>query len=532
MIRENIADALKMDEARIRDDRSFSEYGVDSIIAVNLVNRINKAIGITMQTTILFDFNNVEQLAAFIIREYKAVLVAQLQVKYPKDEPEGEDRMEINSQVAAALEDELNNRENRFRPKGRQEIAGRETAGLAGQGLYRRVIIERPGEIDDLRVIESSIPELKANGVRIAVRAFSLNFGDLLCVKGLYPSMPPYPFTPGFEASGIVLETGSAVTTVRRGDEVVVTMGEEIGGQADLITCLEENVFLKPESLSFEEACALPAVTMTMIDAFRKARLKPGERILIQTATGGTGLIAVQLAQHYGAEIYATAGSREKLEYLEKLSVPHRINYLETDFEQEIMRLTNGKGVHAVINTLSGDSMQKGMNCLAPGGRYIELAMTALKTARNIDLSVFSRNQTFYSVDLRRLMLEEPDTVRAYWSEMLDLVHNGIIRPTICRTFSFDQIKEAYHCMEDRKNIGKIVVVVPENHGLNALGSDDGQGSRVTAIQPKLQPAYQNEPVAIVGMSGRFAKSRTVDELWAHLANGTDLIEEVSRWDL
>ena len=92
----------------------------------------------------------------------------------------------------------------------------------------------------------------------------------------------------------------------------------------------------KPPALSFEQACALPAVSLTMIDAFHKAQLKQSERILIQTAAGGTGLIAVQLARHYGAEIYATAGSAEKLDYLARLGVPHLINYLEADFEEEI----------------------------------------------------------------------------------------------------------------------------------------------------------------------------------------------------
>src|SRR5207237_7002604 len=93
---------------------------------------------------------------------------------------------------------------------------------MENQAMYHRVIIEGPGGTDDLRVIESGVAALKENEVRIAVRAFSLNFADLLCLRGLYPTMPPYPFTPGFEASGVVVSTGSAVTSVRRGDSVIV----------------------------------------------------------------------------------------------------------------------------------------------------------------------------------------------------------------------------------------------------------------------------------------------------------------------
>ncbi|MCR8998087.1 zinc-binding dehydrogenase, partial [Brevibacillus laterosporus] len=271
--------------------------------------------------------------------------------------------------------------------------------------------------------------------------------------------------------------------------------------------------FPKPSSLSFEEACSLPIVSMTVIAAFRKAQVKKGEKILIQTATGGVGFIAVQLAKYYGAEIYATAGSEHKLEYVRQIGVSHAINYIDSDFEQEIYRLTDGKGVDVVINTLAGDAIQKGLGCLARGCRYIEIAMTALKSARTIDLSILNNNQSFYSIDLRKLGLEQPNVLRGYRKEMLRLIKENVIQPTIYKVFSFDDIKEAYQCMENRENIGKIVVQIPERY------------------QYKVAPAIQKEPIAIIGMSGRFAKSRTVHELWEHLSKGNDLVEEVSRWN-
>jgi acyl transferase domain-containing protein/threonine dehydrogenase-like Zn-dependent dehydrogenase len=366
--------------------------------------------------------------------------------------------------------------------------------------------------------------------VRIAVRAFSLNFGDLLCVKGLYPTMPPYPFTPGIEASGVVVLTGSAVTSIREGDAVIVGMGESLGGQASMITCKEENVFAKPEELSHEEACALPAVAITMIDAFRKARLKRGERILIQTAAGGIGLIAVQLAQHHGAEIYATAGSSSKLDYLRKLGVPYRINYLESDFEEEVARLTQGKGVDVVINTLSGDAIQKGLRCLSPGGRYIEIAMTALKSAKSIDLSVLNNNQSVFSIDLRKLGLESPETIQEYRRELSRLVADKIIQPTVSQVFPLDRIRDAYQSLQGRKNIGKIVVTIPEIYQFRET-APVGEPSVINADGVRDASSHQ-EPIAIIGMSGRFAKSADLDELWKHLANGDDLVEEVTRWDL
>ncbi|MED1663357.1 SDR family NAD(P)-dependent oxidoreductase [Brevibacillus laterosporus] len=539
MIRENIAEALQMEEERIQNDRSFSEYGVDSIIAVNLVNLINQSCNIALQTTILFDYNNVNQLTEYIIREHKAQVVATLQENVT-DQGLGSEAVDNGTQERTSveiLEDKRSpysrQQRTRNRFKGQEATFTTDLAvgveGSTASSTYHRVVIERPGGIDDLKMVQSAIPNIKANQVQIAVRAFSLNFGDLLCVRGLYPSMPPYPFTPGFEASGVVVDVGEGVTSVQRGDQVIVAMGEDIGGQASLITCSAEHVYSKPEMLTFEEACSLPAVAITMIDAFHKARIKRGERILIQTATGGTGLIAVQLAKYFGAEIYATAGSSHKLDYLEKLGVPYRINYLETDFEQEINRLTDGQGVHVVINTLAGDAIQKGMNCLASGGRYIELAMTALKSARTIDLSVLSKNQSFYSVDIRRLALEEPETLRDYWNQMISYVEQGIIRPTISQIIPFHQFKEAYRYMENRKNIGKIVVSLPEAFQHIKPASSENPLVKINDLG---NSAFSQDAIAIIGMSGRFAKSNFVHELWKHLAEGTDLIEEVTRWNL
>ncbi len=520
-IRESIAEALRMEEGQIQDGLSFSSYGIDSIIAVGLINLINGKCRIALQTTVVFDYNNVNQLTRHILQEHKPTLISSLRGNMAEIRNSGIERVEA---AAVINENVRNNSSQSGENPVRKRFSSSEVHLYPAQDLWRnptgyyRVVIERPGGVDDLQVVQAPVPALGEHEVRIAVRAFSLNFGDLLCVRGLYPTMPPYPFTPGFEASGVVVDVGHAVTSVRCGDEVIAVLQESLGGHASLVTCPAESVLKKPESLSFEEACSLPAVAVTMIDAFRKARLKRGERILIQTAAGGTGLIAVQLAKYYGAEIYATASSQHKLDYLKKLGVTYGINYLETDFAQEVQRLTGGKGVDVIINTLPGDALQKGLNCLSPGGRYIEIAMTALKTAKTIDLSVLSSNQTFHSVNVSKLGLEDPHLMKEYRSEMLQLVEQGIIKPTLSRVFSLDQVKEAYKYMENRHNIGKIIVCIPERYRFD-------RGASVI-------PAVSKEGIAIIGMSGRFAKSNHVNELWEHLSGGRDATEEVTRWDL
>ncbi|MGS0763566.1 SDR family NAD(P)-dependent oxidoreductase [Syntrophomonas curvata] len=522
-IRESIAEALKMEESSIRDSISFSEYGIDSIVAVNLVNLINKLCGLTLKTTVMFDYNNVDRLVDHLVSEYKPELS---KLFSENTACSTEDKNKVYATRATQ-----NNRLRKSRKNWgvKAETAYREPITGKNQPSYYRVCIERPGTVDDLKLLESPVPELKDNEVRIAVCAFSINFGDSLCVKGLYPTMPPYPFTPGFEASGIVADVGRDVISVKPGDEVIALMGEPLGGQANMVTCAEEQVMQKPGELSFEEACALPIAAITVIDAFHKANMKKGEKILIQTAAGGIGIIAVQLAQYYGTEIYATAGSQRKLDYLGELGVPHLINYQESDFEKEIKRLTRGQGVDVVINTLPGDAIQKGMNCLSRGGRYIELAMTALKSARTIDISVLNNNQVFYSVDIRKLILDDYGKIQTYLKEMLDMAADKIIHPTIHKAFPLYEIKEAYRCMESRESIGKIVVSIPETYKYRDLTREDYKpGLRMAGVNT----AIQQEPIAIIGMSGQFPQSRSLVEFWTHLANGTELTGEVTRWDL
>ncbi|MEJ2621309.1 MAG: SDR family NAD(P)-dependent oxidoreductase [Candidatus Thiodiazotropha sp.] len=518
---------LKLDEGEIRNDQAFSEYGVDSIVGVNLINIINKKANIMMQTTELFEYNNVNMLAEHIFTDYKSSILSMLEAPVPGSVSQEIDTGHDESHSVFYAEERFG---NTVKPASNY-VQATADEDECGQHLYYRVLVERPGSIDDIKIIQSECPVLQDHEIRISVRAYSLNFADLLCVGGLYPTMPPYPFTPGFEATGVVVSVGDAVTTVRPGDSVVAIMGEYLGAQATMIVCSEEQVFAKPANLSYEEACAFPAVAMTACDIFRKAQIKRGERILIQTATGGVGLIAVQLAKYYGAEIFATAGSTEKLQYLRALDVAHPVNYLVTDFEEEVKRLTNGEGVDVVINTLSGDAIQKGMNCLASGGRYIEIAMTALKSAKSIDLSVLANNQTVYSIDLRKLGFENPKSFRELRNYTLKLVEQGIIRPTVHKIYPFQKVKEAHDCLNSRASIGKVVVSIPEEYRYreDSVNAGDSVDTNCEAFYG--QPVGR-DAIAIIGVSGKFANSSNINQLWDRLQDGEELVEQVTRWNL
>ncbi|MBF0119031.1 MAG: SDR family NAD(P)-dependent oxidoreductase [Desulfobacterales bacterium] len=375
-------------------------------------------------------------------------------------------------------------------------------------------MLTKPAKIENIEIRNIEPEDPADTDVQVLVKAFSLNFGDLLCINGLYPTMPEYPFTPGFEISGVVLKTGDMAGQFQVGDEVMGLTGINMGGHSAIVNTNENLLVKKPSNITHEEACAFPVVFLTMHHVFEIAKVKSGEKILIQTAAGGTGLIAVQMAKIIGADIYATASSNDKLDYLKKMGVNYLINYQKEDFSKKILEYTNGYGVDVVINTLPGDAIQKGIDILAPCGRYIEIAMTALKSSNNFDLSNMVDNQVICSVDLRRLITREPDRLREYFDIMVRHLEEGTIRPTVLKVFPFREIKEAYKFMQDRKNIGKIVVTMPE---INT---------------PYVKKENLSQDVAVIGMSCRFPGAANIDEFWENLILGKSHISSPpkGRW--
>lgn len=410
---------LFMQEEDIDIEEEFAEMGIDSISGVKYINAINKEFNVNLKTTVLFETGNIRKLSEYLLENYSVA-------ENDKDE----------EKVSESLLNNVTDEESEF----------------------KAVVLRKSGDISDIEICNITPKPPEYGEVQVIVKAFSLNFGDLLCVQGLYPTMPDYPFIPGFEFSGIIVKLGPGVTGYNIGDEVIGLTDSRMGAQSGIITVTANALTRKPGNVSFEEACAFPVVFMTVHHIFESIRVRENEKILIQSAAGGTGLIAVQYALAKGLDVYATAGSDAKLEYLAGMGVKHLINYSTHDFKQEILRMTENKGVDIVINTLSGEAIQKGMDILAPGGRYVELAMTGLKNSAKLDLSKFTHNQMFVSIDLRRVMLSDADIVSKYLKQVSETLAEGRIRPTVGKQFDFSDVIKAYEFISHRENIGKIVV--------------------------------------------------------------------------
>jgi len=321
--------------------------------------------------------------------------------------------------------------------------------------------IQGPGEAEDLLITAEALSLPPAGEVLIEVLACGLNFADLLCVRGLHPNLKTYPYLPGFEVSGIVAAVGDGVTNLQAGDKVIALSGGR-GGLASHVTVPEPWVALIPDDVDQNLAAATPIGYLTMAHALDRADLRAGETILIQSAAGGTGPLAVQLALARGAKVIATAGSAEKLAALRRLGAHDTINYREEDFFSRAKAITNGRGVDVVLNTLGGDAIQKGIALLAAGGRYCEIALAGLRASKALDLSGLTENQSIITINLGRL-LADPEASRAAMQDMAEALAAKRIKPLVSAVFTMDQFAAAFRHIDTRQNIGK-VILKPDPH--------------------------------------------------------------------
>lgn len=292
--------------------------------------------------------------------------------------------------------------------------------------------------------------------VEIEVRAAGLNFSDVLKAMGLYPGITDEVVPLGIECSGVVTAVGEGVTRFRTGDRV---MGVAPYSFASHAITADYALVPKPDSLTDEEACTIPITFLTAYYALvRLANMQPGERVLIHAGAGGVGLAAIQIAQKIGAEIFATAGSDTKREFLRSLGVPHVMSSRTLDFAQEVLEATDRRGVDIVLNSLPGDAIPKSLSILSAYGRFLEIGKTDIYQNRMIGLLPFQDNLTYSAIDLDRMLRQRPDYIRGLFAEVMTHFESGDYRPLPMTVFPIDDVVGAFRYMAQRKNIGKVVV--------------------------------------------------------------------------
>lgn len=343
---------------------------------------------------------------------------------------------------------------SRLTPRRPEGEPGRPTDPAPGRPY--RIAIGEPGILDNLHRVAKTRTAPSAGEVEIEVRVTGLNFLNVLSALGVYPGYADGVGPLGIEGAGVVTAVGEGVTDFAIGDAVMGMAHGSLGSHTTVHASLITGI---PANLSFAEAATIPCAFMTASYALnRLGRMQAGERVLIHSATGGVGLAAVQLAKAAGAEIFATAGTEEKREYLRDLGISAVMDSRSLDFADQIMEFTDGAGVDIVLNSLAGEAIAKGIECLGPYGRFIEIGARDIYDDRRIGLSPFQANLSYFAVNLNRMAMERPELLGETLREVGGLLADGRIEPLPVQEFPVADVSDAFRLMAQAKHRGKVVI--------------------------------------------------------------------------
>lgn len=307
-----------------------------------------------------------------------------------------------------------------------------------------------PGVLDGLRLSPMPTVLPGPGEVQIEVSASGLNFRDVLNALGAYPGGGPL----GSEVAGRVLAVGPGTTRVVPGDRVMA-----ITARAFCSHVVTPETFVRriPASCTDEDAATIPAAFLTVEHALRTVgRLAAGERILIHAAAGGVGMAAVRLARELGAEVFATAGSDTKRRILREMGVAHVMDSRALTFADEIRRVTAGEGIDVVLNSLTGEAIDRGFSVLRAGGRFLEIGKAEWRDPRDVEARW--PGIRYVIVDLTQVIREQPHQIGTMLDHIGEALAAQRLEPLPKRLFGIDQARDAFRFMAQAKHVGKVVI--------------------------------------------------------------------------
>jgi NADPH:quinone reductase-like Zn-dependent oxidoreductase len=337
----------------------------------------------------------------------------------------------------------------------------------------REIVITRHGAPEVMEERERPTPDPGPGEVRIRVRAAGVNFADLLARLGLYPDAPPPPVVVGYEVSGYVDAIGPGPTRHEVGRHVLALT--RFGGYADYVCVPADFVWGVPPNLSHNEAAAIPVNYLTAVVAlYRMANLKANETVLVQGAGGGVGIAALQLSRLRRSTVIGTA-SAFKHNALRSLGIDHVIDYRSADVEAEVARITGGRGVDVVLDPLGGDHLAESYRMLAPLGRLViygsqDLVVGLERNDERVEaflqkrpffdsMDLMNSNKGVFGLNLGHLWKERRYLASAIEALLTDFA-GGRLKPVIAKTYPLARAAEAHAFLQDRANIGKVVLTI------------------------------------------------------------------------
>eukprot|EP01105_Mastigella_eilhardi_P026936 TRINITY_DN79_c0_g1_i2.p1 TRINITY_DN79_c0_g1~~TRINITY_DN79_c0_g1_i2.p1 ORF type:complete len:3211 (-),score=827.00 TRINITY_DN79_c0_g1_i2:42-9635(-) len=350
-----------------------------------------------------------------------------------------------------------------------ERFAGKQMADNLGFPLCDSYHLAINGKTLDSLAFEptsdgGAVPRPGPKEIVIEVRACGLNFRDVLIV--LKPELfPDHHGGIGFECAGVVVAAGSEVTEAefRVGDDAVAVC---TGGFGSHVVVEAVAAARKPKGISYEDSAAVPIVALTVYHCLLKiAHMQKGQRLLVHGAAGGVGLTAIELANRVGAEVFATVGRQKKRDFvINEMGVKpdHVMSSRNLEFADQITKVTAGQGVDIVLNSLTGDFIEKSMSVVTKNGHFLEIGRTNIWSKEQV--VAYGRGDIHYSVvDLGVLRRQQPVEVKQLLGEILESIASGVVRPIHKEVYPLGSLVQAMRVMQKSEHVGKLIITAPLN---------------------------------------------------------------------
>ena len=334
----------------------------------------------------------------------------------------------------------------------------------------RRIVYPRAGGVETIQIVEEDDPVPQSDQVCVRIHRAGINFAELMMRQGLYGSSPDFPFTPGYEASGVVIGVGDQVATLKEGDRVLAMTG--FGGYSEKVCMDARRVIPIPDSVSFDQAAAIPVTYGTAFHMLvHLGRISKGDSVLIHHAAGGVGTAVAQICRSFGSSLIVGTASTPKRDFVESMGMRF-VDREREDFEEVCKDLTDGKGVHHAIDPVGGRHLLRSYKSLRKGGKlYYFGASAAVKGEKRSRLSelrmwwgmprfdplkLMTSNKAVFGVHMG--LLEDETVFKGHLASLSEMLEEGEIDPVIDSVWRFEKVAEAQMHMHDRKNRGKVLL--------------------------------------------------------------------------
>lgn len=321
----------------------------------------------------------------------------------------------------------------------------------------KALLIEKYGGPEVMQIVDAPRPEPGPGEALIRVEACGLNYSDIMIREGQYIDTMPLPYFLGREFCGTIEKTGSGVSGWEKGQRVV---GGSMGGaMAEYVVTGAEGLIPCPDGLSPEEGAAILVAGVTAVHCLQDCgRLQPGETVLVHAAAGGVGTLAVQIARAMGARVLGTASSAEKCRVVTDLGAT-AIDYTKDDWVKKVLAATDGRGADLILESVGGDIFRRSFKeALARFGRMVVFGVASRDIVPINNREILESNRTLTGYYLGDFFPAHMDRIVMATMKLVGFMLEGKVKPIVGKVFPLEQAAEAFGHMQQRKNVGKVII--------------------------------------------------------------------------